>query len=141
MALRLRQAAIALVPSPALGERPRRYLTVSRADGVHEYALPGGHIEDGESSLQAAGREVAEETGVRILTAGRLHVGTQDGTVVHVYVARTMVGAAAPLERDGRGGGEVAYLTWQQLKAQARQFRGFLGGIEDSFRRVYGQAP
>jgi ADP-ribose pyrophosphatase YjhB (NUDIX family) len=114
---------------------------VSRPDGVHEYALPGGHIEDGETALQAVGREVAEETGVQILSAGRLHVGTQDGTLVHVFVARTMAGAAAPLERDGRGGGEVGYLTWPALKAQARQFRAFLAGIEKSFRMTYGEMP
>jgi 8-oxo-dGTP diphosphatase len=130
-------AAIALVPSPS----PGRWLAVRRFDGSREMALPGGHIEIGETPLQAAAREVAEETGVRILSASRLGVGTQDGTIVHVFLARGAVGQAQPLERDGLGGGEVAYLTWPQLKAQAKQFRDFLAGIETSYRRTYGRSP
>jgi 8-oxo-dGTP pyrophosphatase MutT (NUDIX family) len=34
------------------------------ADGSHVLGLPKGHLDDGETSLQAATREVREETGV-----------------------------------------------------------------------------
>lgn len=135
------QASIALVPSPYLGERPRRWLVVSRFDASREYALPGGHIEAGESPLEAAAREVAEETGVRITSASCLGVGAQDGRAVHVFLVRTRTGEARPLERDGRGGGEIAYLTWGELRAQARQFRAFLTDIEQSFLRTYRESP
>jgi ADP-ribose pyrophosphatase len=38
-------------------------LMVERADG-HGWAVPGGHVEEGEGTLQAALRELAEETGL-----------------------------------------------------------------------------
>jgi 8-oxo-dGTP pyrophosphatase MutT (NUDIX family) len=43
--------------------RGQRYLLmIERGDG-HGWAVPGGHVEDGESGLAAALRELAEETG------------------------------------------------------------------------------
>jgi ADP-ribose pyrophosphatase YjhB (NUDIX family) len=50
-----------------LCEREGRVLLLRRAgtgffDGL--YSLPGGHVEQGESILQAAGRELKEETGL-----------------------------------------------------------------------------
>jgi ADP-ribose pyrophosphatase len=44
----------------------RRLLMVERADG-YGLAVPGGHVEPGESGLQAALRELAEETGLDVL--------------------------------------------------------------------------
>lgn len=134
-------AAIALVPSPNLGERPRRWLVVSRHEGSREYALPGGLIENGESPEQAAVREVAEETGVRVRTLERLGAGVQDERVVYVFVARAAQGTGRPLERDGRGGGEVTYLPWSVLRAQASMFGAFLDAAAASFRSKYGESP
>lgn len=46
------------------GSRTTRYLLmVERSDG-HGWAVPGGHVEPGETGLQAALRELAEETGL-----------------------------------------------------------------------------
>lgn len=50
-------------------ERDGRVLLMRRAgtgffDGL--YSLPGGHVEPGESVFEAAGREVREETGLRV---------------------------------------------------------------------------
>jgi ADP-ribose pyrophosphatase YjhB (NUDIX family) len=45
-------------------------LLIQRADNAH-WGLPGGHVEPGESVVQAAAREVLEETGCEI-EVGRL---------------------------------------------------------------------
>ncbi|GAA1233901.1 NUDIX hydrolase [Kitasatospora nipponensis] len=42
------------------------------------WALPGGHVDPGETSRAAAGRELEEETGVRVDTADLLQLGTWD---------------------------------------------------------------
>jgi 8-oxo-dGTP pyrophosphatase MutT (NUDIX family) len=42
------------------------------ADGSHVLGLPKGHLDEGETSLQAATREVREETGVEAEPIGEL---------------------------------------------------------------------
>ncbi|NEW76456.1 NUDIX domain-containing protein [Streptomyces rhizosphaericus] len=42
------------------------------------YALPGGHVDPGETSRQAAARELAEETGVHVKPADLRQIGTFD---------------------------------------------------------------
>lgn len=87
----------------APGERPRRSRCTARvlliddrdrillfADsdpgvpGVHWWITPGGGIDDGESEMVAAVREVEEETGLRITEADLLGP-TMRRTVVHGY--------------------------------------------------------
>lgn len=48
-----------------------RYLLVRRGD-TGEWALPGGTLEWGETLRCALDREVAEETGARVITQGEL---------------------------------------------------------------------
>jgi ADP-ribose pyrophosphatase YjhB (NUDIX family) len=50
--------------------RRREVLLMRRSDNGH-WGLPGGYVEPGESVIEAAAREVYEETGVRI-EIGRL---------------------------------------------------------------------
>lgn len=49
--------------------RGDRYLLQNRRKADwHGYALPGGHVEPGESVVEAVIREIREETGYRILS-------------------------------------------------------------------------
>ena len=60
-------AADALVVA-ADADGGRWIVMVERADG-HGWAIPGGCVDPGESALEAAVRELAEETGLHIPTA------------------------------------------------------------------------
>jgi ADP-ribose pyrophosphatase len=57
--------ADALVTCSNIGGTIRWLLMIERDDG-RGYAVPGGHVEPGESPVQAAVRELAEETGLEV---------------------------------------------------------------------------
>lgn len=58
-----------------------RLLLCRRAD-TRNWELPGGKVDVGESAVEAAVREVAEETGVTIAVTGLLGVYTDPGHVM-----------------------------------------------------------
>jgi 8-oxo-dGTP diphosphatase len=74
------------------------------------WALPGGHVDRGETSLDAAVRELFEETGVRVKPADLRQIGTFDrpdrdprGRYVTVaYLARVPAGTTITAGDDAR---------------------------------------
>ncbi len=112
----IRVGVAALVPD---GER----LLVLRRAGAHgagTWGLPGGHQEFGESPEQTAVREVAEETGLRVLAAARR--GFTDDPMPEIgrhYVTlfvecRVVAGEARILEPDKAT--DLAWLTPAELR-------------------------
>jgi 8-oxo-dGTP diphosphatase len=76
-------AATAVVPSAfAVVRGPgERLLLVRRCDSG-TWELPGGRVDIGESAVDAAIRETAEEAGVRVTVTGLVGVFTDPGLVV-----------------------------------------------------------
>jgi len=116
-------AAIVLVRSG------RHWLVVRRPDGAHEWAIPGGGIEPGETPARAGIREIAEETGITVRSVVPLGVDRDGARRVYVLLATSWSGQAKPLE-----GWPVGWLTWRELRAQAIRFGGTLDRIAGTMR-------
>jgi 8-oxo-dGTP diphosphatase len=87
-------------------------LLIERGWPPHEgmWALPGGHVDRGETALCAAARELHEEAGVHVASADLLPVGVFDqpdrdprGRYVTIaYVARVPASTALTAGTDAR---------------------------------------
>jgi 8-oxo-dGTP diphosphatase len=114
-----------------------RWLVLRRtgAHGAGTWGLPGGHQEFGESPEQTAVREVAEETGLRVVATARL--GFTDDPMpeigrhyVTLFVACETVAGAARIAEPEKAT-DLAWMTPDELRARADLFaplRRFLGG-------------
>ena len=96
---------IALTPA-------REVLLIQRGWPPHEgaWALPGGHVDAGETSLEAAARELAEETGVTVTTDDLRQIGVWDAPerdprgryITVAYTALVPVGTPITAGDDAR---------------------------------------
>jgi 8-oxo-dGTP diphosphatase len=79
------EAPVATVVTPsvfvAVREEQGRLLLVRRCDSG-AWELPGGRVDVGESAVEAAVREVAEETGLRVRITGLVGLFTDPAHVV-----------------------------------------------------------
>ncbi|WP_404870985.1 NUDIX domain-containing protein (plasmid) [Kitasatospora griseola] len=86
-------------------------------------ALPGGHVDAGETGLAAAVRELYEETGVQVAPADLAFIGVYDepdrdprGRYVGVaYLARV------PAHTEARAGDDAATVQWVPLDSPPEQ--------------------
>lgn len=69
-----------------------KFLAVSRQDEFDNLNMPGGHVEVGEAPIDAATREVHEETGLKVGGLKPLFVDDRRGKRVHVFQAEEFSG-------------------------------------------------
>lgn len=62
-----------------------RYLAVSRGDNLNDMNLPGGMVNLGEDPIEAAKRELFEETGLKALELFPLYSKVSRGKLVSVF--------------------------------------------------------
>ena len=84
------------------------------------WSVPGGRVEAGESGEDAAVREVAEETGLRVVLdgwAGRVEREGPHGRVYVIddYVARVAPGSDPGAARAGDDADEVRWVDAEEL--------------------------
>lgn len=95
-------------------------LTV-RKRGTAKFMLPGGKLEPGETPVECAVREAAEETGLVLAIAGLTELGdwTADSANEPGALVRSTVFVAPPTTSDVRALGEIEELRWQPLGERA----------------------
>ena len=119
--------------------RPRR-------DGPAVWALPKGHIDDGEGAEATALREVAEETGARGRSLGKLgdvrYWFNWDGErvfkVVSFFLVRYEAGRLGDLSEEFRH--EVAEVRWLPLEEAPSllTYRGEKDMVRKAWERLSG---
>ena len=67
--------------------------------GAGKWALPGGHIEEGETPLEAAVREVREETTLTIFSPKQFHI-SENGEVVYFVASVKDANVGIDFEHD-----------------------------------------
>lgn len=105
------------VGASVLVERGGKVLLVRRGSepGRGRWALPGGLVEPGEEVRRAAGREVEEETGIRVRLGdlvGVYDILERDGRGRLRYHYVTVCFRGEPLSTRVRKGGEVLEARW-----------------------------
>lgn len=86
-----------------------KILGVSRRDDLHDWNLPGGHAEPGETPEETAIRETKEETGLEISNLTLIRRVRRDNGYVSYYHADFMGEITSSEE------GAVRWLTWNDL--------------------------
>lgn len=93
-----------------------RVLLIERGWPPHEgaWALPGGHLDEGESSRDAAARELEEETGVRVNAADLLRLGVwgQPGRDERGRYVTTAYLAVVPDDTTATAGDDARTARW-----------------------------
>jgi ADP-ribose pyrophosphatase YjhB (NUDIX family) len=119
-----------LVVTSAIVRRGDEVLLVERADG---WALPGGAVEASEDATHALAREVAAETGLRVVTHRRLAY-----TVQYVRPAEITLAFVFEVVATGEPGSRARFLPVPDAIDCLRQFpmsepvAGYLSGAEEA---------
>ncbi len=123
-----RAAQLAEMVSPprnacVLVEAGDRVLAISRGTDMNDWGLPGGKIEARESPLEAARRELREETGLALLPSELtpLYTGGVGAHCTATYRAQVGVAPLAPMLRTTREG-TVRWVPWSALTASTASY-------------------
>lgn len=113
-----------------------RVLIGRRVNGTPPWAFPSGKVERGESPDAAAVREVLEETGLRVRSAGVLgqRVHPQTGRALVYVAAEPVHGNAVRVDAPS----ELAEVRWASLARAAELLPGMFEPVRAYLGKMIG---
>ncbi|MDT8916226.1 NUDIX hydrolase [Amycolatopsis sp. PS_44_ISF1] len=90
-----------------------------------QWAFPGGHVDPGETFLQAAGRELAEETGVQVADLRQLGIYDDPGRDPRGRYVTVAFFAVLPEPTKTTAGDDARTAAWVPLTDAARMHLAF----------------
>lgn len=121
-----RKGAVVLV----LSESQDQCLAISRDRNTEDWNLPGGHVEHGESVIEAAVRELYEETGI-LVTKSNIRPVHKSGTTT-MFLAMDFFRWPQQLRSEPFEG----YVSWKPLMTLCRPCCTFHQHHRDLFGRL-----
>lgn len=128
----------------AVVRRGDRLLLAQRSRGMYlgQWGFPGGHVERGETIIEAGMRELMEETGVHAMPRGVLtHLDVigrgKDGAVTFHYVLLAVL--ADWISGEGVAADDAAAVRWLTPEEMARGEVALLPDVERIAREALSQ--
>ena len=116
--------------------RGHRFLLTQEQKYGSTWSIPGGRVEPGESIIQAAQREVLEETGVPVRIDGILrieHAAADNTARVRVLLVGTPIDDTAPKTTPDEESLGAAWLTIDEIRKlplRGAELRALLESVE-----------
>ena len=99
-----RNGVLAVGCSAAIFDSTRQKLLLTRRTDNGRWCLPGGHMEPGESAVEACAREVLEETGLEVLVGRLIGIYTTPHRLLEYPDGNRCQGVAMSFEAQHIGG-------------------------------------
>ena len=123
--------------------RDGKVLIAERGSGPRKgyWSLPGGKVEPGETAMEAAAREILEETGLEVSIKGLVDVHnvigrTIDGDVTHHYIICVYYGICGTGEPCAATDiSDARFVTLDELR-EYQLTEGALAIIHEAHRRI-----
>lgn len=106
----------------------------SRRDDKTKLVLPGGKLEKGETPLQAAIRELKEETGIRVKSLAKLSCGECGKRFVHRFYVEVDYNVELKPNDD------IGDLKWHNINNVPRLRKDHNVVVAESFLKLYWHA-
>lgn len=119
--------------------RGDKLLILQRSDNgsyTDSWCIPGGHVDPGETFIEAARRELQEETGIDLLESNLVEVAVYDNKDVEIHYFMTSIDTDSPTNVIVDGMEEIGS-AWIDPVTELKDYK-FIFDMKDNLERILG---